>query len=156
EHTRPLMGMDTLTSMITRFGPSMPPKLVLQGIEEILSQTRAASDQQQAASMVLQGPSGSVSFSSAYQFQLFSFLPLLQKLDPPRAQQLLDDNQQLQAQLQQYPQGLSSISPQQPLGPPKGAGAGTGAGTGPGPVANNSRTSFMRTITSDKQGPPGS
>jgi hypothetical protein len=156
EHKSPLVGMDTLTSMITRFGPSMPPRLVLQGIDEILSQTKAASDQQQAASMMLQGPSGSVSFASAYQFQLFALLPLLQKLDPAHAQQLLDDNQQVQAQLQQYPQGLNSITPSQPSGPAKPAGAGTGAGTGSGSATNSVRSSFTRTITSDKQGPPGS
>ncbi len=155
EHKRLMIGNDTLTAMLIHFAPAMPPKLVLQGIDEILSETKASA-QDQNANISLMGQGGSLSFTSAYQFELFALLPILQQLDADRAKQLLDENQSLQAQLQQYPQGMNSLMPQGPPasaqgGPGSGGPAagtpGTGAGTGKRP--GGSRTTF-RTITSDK------
>ena len=156
EHKRMMIGNDTLTGMVVHFAASMPPKLVLQGIDEILDQTKASA-QDQNSNVSLMGTSGSVSFTSAYQFELFALLPILQKLDPDRAKELLDENQNLQAALQQYPQGMSSLMP--PAPPPGPAQAAPGAAT-PNPVSGkpggsaNTRTTF-RTITSDKPGPGG-
>lgn len=122
DHLKIVIGPDTLTGMIVRFAPSLPPKLVLQGIDEILSQTKTvAQDQDTAISLAGQG--GNASFTSAYQFELFALLPILQQLDEQRAKHLLEENQSLQSQLQQYPQGMNSLMPQPPPG-----GGGKGAG----------------------------
>jgi hypothetical protein len=110
EHPGMMVGDDTLTALVNRFGLSMPPKLVTQAIEEILSQAKANAEP--GNDFTVAGPGGTASFASAYEFQLFALLPLLQKLDEGRARQLLDENQDLQARLQQYPQGLSSVMPQ--------------------------------------------
>jgi hypothetical protein len=138
EHSGLTMGEESLTYMVTRFGLSMPPKLVIQAIEEILSQARANTEQSNA--LTVAGSGGSASFTSAYQFQLFALLPLLQQLDESRAKQLLDENQDLQAKLQQYPQGLSSVIPQPQPGNQRhiqstatfSLGKGNGQGPGPG------------------------
>jgi hypothetical protein len=84
------------------------------------------------------GRGGTTSFASAYQFQLFALLPLLEKLDEGRAKQLLDENQDLQARLQQYPQGLNSVIPQPQPGNQRHVQStvtfSLGKGQGPGPA----------------------
>ncbi len=134
EHTQGVfIGSNTLTGMITRFAATMPPKLVLMGIDEILSQTKAKADQE----VRLAGPGGSASFANQYQYQLFSLLPTLRRLDESRAKQLLDDNQALQAQLQQFPEGMNSLMP-----PPA-----------PGGAKGTTTSTMVRTSTSDRRGP---
>jgi tetratricopeptide (TPR) repeat protein len=115
EHRKITIGPDTMTGMIIRVAPSMPPKLVLQGVDEILSQTKTLAQDQDTAISVA-GDGGSASFTSAYQFELFALLPILQQLDADRAQHLLEENQSLQSQLQQYPQGVNSLIPPPPPG----------------------------------------
>ena len=39
----------------------------------------------------------------------FSLLPMIQDLDPSRAEQLLRDNPKMKAMLEQYPQGMKSL-----------------------------------------------
>ncbi|HEY6272383.1 MAG TPA: hypothetical protein VIX19_10365 [Terriglobales bacterium] len=156
EHKGMMIGNDTLTGMIVHFAGSFPPKLLLQGIDEILSETKAHA-QDQDANISLMGQSGSLSFTSAYQFELFALLPVLEQLDPDRAKQLLDENQALQAQLQQYPQGMNSLMPQGPA--TASAQATPGAGV-PGPGAGNPKptgtTRMTFTIsTPDKPGSAG-
>lgn len=126
--------------MIIHLGATMPPKLVLQAIDEILSQSKATAEQQADISLV--GSGGSASFANAYQFQLFALLPTLHLLDESGAKQLLDQNQDLQAKLQQYPQGINSLMPPpQPGKSPQGGGSGNRTQTrftisgNPGPAA---------------------
>jgi hypothetical protein len=138
EHPGLQVGNGTLTAMVTRFGLTMPPKLVLQAIEEILSQAKASAEDQ--SDITIQGPGGSASFASAYQYQLFALITLLQQLDESRAKQLIEQNQDLQAKLQMYPQGISSVMPTPPPGQAPKAG---------------SPTSFRTVITSDGGGKSG-
>lgn len=135
DHKGVLIGPNTLTGMIVHFAASMPPKLVLQAIDEILSRTKGKADQD----VRLAGSGGSASFASEYQYQLFALLPTLQKLDESRAKQLLDENQALQAQLQQFPDGMNSLMPPPAPGGSKGAANST----------------MFRTTTSDRRGPGG-
>ncbi|HLW51602.1 MAG TPA: hypothetical protein VKW06_02065 [Candidatus Angelobacter sp.] len=134
EHPDVRIGPGTLTGMITHFASIMPPRLVLQAIDEVLSQTKSKANQD----IRLAGTGGSASFASDYQYQLFALLPTLRKLDPSRARQLLDENQDLQAKMQQFPDGMSSLMP------PPVAGAGA-KGTGP-----NTSSTMFRTVTSDR------
>jgi hypothetical protein len=132
----------------------MPPKLVLQGIDEILSETKASA-QDQNSNISLMGQTGSVSFTSAYQFELFALLPLLQKLDPDRAKQLLDENQSLQAQLLQYPQGMDSVMPLSPQTKPAQGASQPGAAPGSGnPPSTHTHISYSISTT-DKPGAGG-
>jgi hypothetical protein len=136
EHPGMMVGDETLTALVNRFGLSMPPKLVIQAIEDILSQAKANTEP--GNDFTVAGSGGTTSFASAYQFQLFALLPLLERLDEGRAKQLLDENQDLQAKLQQYPQGLNSVIPQPQPGNQRHikdtVTFSLGKGQGPGPA----------------------
>ncbi|HSM85552.1 MAG TPA: hypothetical protein VLT16_05350 [Candidatus Limnocylindrales bacterium] len=102
------LGGGTLTDMVTHFAAGMNPKIVLQAIDEILSQAKNSDEK---FNITIGGQGGTVSFSSNYEYQLFALLPLLEQLDDERAKSLLEDNQSLQAKLQQFPQGVNSVNP---------------------------------------------
>jgi hypothetical protein len=155
EHPGVTVGEGTFTNLVVRVGASMPPKLALMAVDEILGQSKAAADRNDDISIA--GPGGVASFANAYQFQLFAVLPLLRKLDEDRAKKMLEENQDLQAKLNQYPDGINSLMP-----PPKpgaatrtmasvrtadGPGQGPGAGAGPrpgGPAPGNATQDYMR------------
>src|SRR5262249_23373062 len=162
EHPGVTVGENTFTNLVVRFGSSMPPKLTLMAVDEILGQTKTSADRNDDISIA--GPGGVASFANAYQFQLFALLPILRKLDEGRAKQLLEENQDLQAKLNQYPDGINSLMP-----PPKpggasarttasvrttdGPGPGPGAGSGPragGPAPGNAAQDYMRRETMRK------
>src|SRR5262249_47534137 len=159
EHPGVTVGENTFTNLVVRFGSSMPPKLTLMAVDEILGQTKTSADRND--DIAIAGPGGVASFANAYQFQLFALLPILRKLDEGRAKQLLEENQDLQAKLNQYPDGINSLMP-----PPKQGGAparttasvrttdrGPGAGSGPrpgGPAPGNAAQDYMRGETMRK------
>lgn len=126
EHPWVLVGGSTLTGLINKFGTSMPPALVLQAIDEILTQAKAKADQD----VRLAGSGGSARFANDYQYQLFALMPILRKLDESLAKQLLENDQDLQAKVQQFPDGLTSIMPPPPAPGSKSGNASTSTSTG--------------------------
>jgi hypothetical protein len=102
------VGDSSLTGLVVRFGDSMPPKLALEAIDEILSQARKNEDK---FSVTVGGEGGSATFNSNYEYQLFSLLPLLRKLDESGANRLIEENAALKPAVQQYPDGMNSVSP---------------------------------------------
>jgi hypothetical protein len=102
------VGESSLTGLVVRFGDSMPPKLALEAIDEILSQARKNEDK---FSVTVGGEGGSATFNSNYEYQLFSLLPLLRKLDESGANRLIEENAALKPAMQQYPNGMNSVSP---------------------------------------------
>lgn len=116
EHKRIMMG--SIETMVARFGPSMPPKLALEAIDEILSQSKKNADQY---SVSVGGSEGDASFKSMYEYELFTLLPLLRKLDETRADQLLEENAPLKTTVQRFPNGMDSISPKPAAAPGKDA-----------------------------------
>jgi hypothetical protein len=102
------VGESSLTGLVVRFGDSMPPKLALEAIDEILSQARKNEDK---FSVTVGGEGGSATFNSNYEYQLFSLLPLLRKLDESGANRLIEENAALKPAMQQYPDGMNSVSP---------------------------------------------
>lgn len=112
EHKGVRVGSDTLSYMVASFGSRMPPKVVMQAVDEILSQARKSTENaSNAASITISGEGGTTSFGSDYEYQLFALLPLIERLDEGRAKQLLEENQSLKAKLTQYSSGLASIDP---------------------------------------------
>lgn len=105
---RIMMGDGSLTNMIIRFGSKMPAKLTLEAIDEILSQAKKADT---SNTITVGSTSGTASFSSIFDYQLFALLPMLQRLDEGRAESLLKENQDLKAKMQQFPDGMRSIDP---------------------------------------------
>jgi len=112
------IGDNSFTGLLTRFGDSIPPKLALESIDEILSQARKNDDK---FSVTVGGEGGSATFNSNYEYQLFSVLPLLRKLDESGADKLLKENAALQSTMQQYPNGMDSVSPKPAAAPDKDA-----------------------------------
>jgi hypothetical protein len=110
EHKGMQIGGGSLTSMVVRHAAIMPPQLVMQAIDEILSQAKSNDEHNHIS---LGGDGGSASFNSSYEYQLFALLPVLRKLDESRAKELLEENQSVKALAQQFPEGLQSISPPQ-------------------------------------------
>jgi len=109
DHTKQkLFGGGDLTTLIIRYGESMPPKLALEAIDEILSQARKNDD---PLSVTVGGEGGTASFNSMYEYQLFALLPLFRKLDESGANRLVEENTALKTTMQQYPKGMDSVSP---------------------------------------------
>lgn len=119
EHPGLIIGDASLTNMVVRFGPQMPPKLVMQAIDEILAQAKKNADH---SSITIGGEGGTVNFASVYEYQLFALLPLLEQIDESRAKSLLEENQSLQARMTQFSNGLVSIDPSLTSAPAKHGG----------------------------------
>jgi hypothetical protein len=100
----------SLTGLILRHSAGMDPKVLMLAMEEVLSQSKSKDEKNQRA-MTIGGDGGTVSFSSDYEYQLFAFLPLIQQIDESRAKALLEENQSIQAMLQQFPLGMQSVDP---------------------------------------------
>jgi hypothetical protein len=118
-------GEGTLSGMIVRNYGVMNPKLALQAIDEILSQAKASDENNHNNNISIGGSGGSVSFTSQYEYELFALMPVLERLDESRANSLLQENQALQAKLQQFPQGTQSVNPPAPPQPPGAAAKDT-------------------------------
>lgn len=108
----------SLTDMIVRHSSVMAPQLVLSAIDDILQDARKQDEENHGNNITIGGSGGAVSFEGNYQYQLFALLPIIQQLDESRAKSLLDENQTLQAKLQQYPLGIESVMPT-PKEPPR-------------------------------------
>jgi hypothetical protein len=109
QHEGPIIGDQSFTEMVVRYGASMSPKVTLEAINEILGQAKAVDKDK--SSITIGGDGGSASFTSNYDYQLFAVLPLLRQLDESKARTLLEENQNIQGQLEKYPNGLDSVSP---------------------------------------------
>ncbi|HEX7289186.1 MAG TPA: hypothetical protein VF532_23580 [Candidatus Angelobacter sp.] len=100
----------SLTGLITRHSAGMNPKVLMAAMEEVLSQSKSKDEKNQRA-MTIGGDGGTVAFSSDYEYQLFALIPLIQQIDESRAKALLEENQSIQAMLQQFPLGMQSVDP---------------------------------------------
>jgi hypothetical protein len=147
KHSGMMLG-DSLTDLIVRHSSSMAPKIVLSAIEDILSQAKREDEDNHGNNITIGGNGGTVSFEGNYQYQLFAFLPILQRLDDSRAKSLLDENQALQTMLQQYPMGLESVMPQPRETPKSASGSQNGA---PGKDAPAAGQRMERSILSTDQ-----
>ncbi len=97
---------DEFEVFVSRTWQSLPPDMVLQAIDEILKQERESDTKM---GITVGAAQGAVSFGSTYQYALFQMLPILQELDPGRADQLLQENHDLQSTVQHFPNGFKSL-----------------------------------------------
>lgn len=102
------VGDGTFTDLVMRFGDSVPPKLALEAIDEILSQARKSDDK---SAVTVGGSGGSATFNSNYDYQLFALLPLLRRLDESGAKRLVEENAALKSAMNRFPDGMESVSP---------------------------------------------
>ncbi len=100
---------DDVGSFIERTWLHVPPALVLEAIDKVLEQTKS---QESHSHYSMASAEGSVALTSAYELRLFQLLPVLEELDKDKAESLLRDDAELQAQLKKYPKGMKSLTSQ--------------------------------------------
>ncbi len=107
-------GGNDFGDLIYRNWQGLPPALVRDAIDAVLKQAQAGEGESHEITMF--SGKGSLAFNSAYEWRLFQLLPVLRRIDESAAEDLLQKNQRVQAQLQRFPQGLQSWSgdPDQP------------------------------------------
>ncbi|HEV2991119.1 MAG TPA: hypothetical protein VG759_21955 [Candidatus Angelobacter sp.] len=105
EHKQLAIGSDDLATMVVRFHRMIPRSLLLEAIDEILTQAR----QTTPGRFDLSSNLGAASFSSNYEYRLFEVLPVLTELDPDRAKSLLEEQQNVKGMLRQFPDGIQSL-----------------------------------------------
>jgi hypothetical protein len=103
--------LEDLGTLIVRFWRHLPPRLVLQAIDEVLDHAQKAEKREKPASLTVGTGLGEAQFSTEYQFRLFELLPIIQELDSARADSILAENPRLAGVLKTYPMGLQSLEP---------------------------------------------
>ncbi|HYH00005.1 MAG TPA: hypothetical protein VD837_12795 [Terriglobales bacterium] len=113
--------------MIARFWRQLPRELVRQSIDEVLKQTDPANAKDApAVTFSMASDKGTLSFASAYQYQLFQFLPILQEIDSSLAEQYMKKYSELAALLRRHPQGIEALYSPHSEAPDAGTKLGTG------------------------------
>jgi hypothetical protein len=102
-------GRDDVGNFIERTWQHVPPALVLEAIDKVLEQTKS---QESHSHYSMASAEGSVALKSPYELRLFQLLPVLEELDKDKAESLLRDDTELQAQLKKYPKGMQSLTSQ--------------------------------------------
>ena len=92
-----------------RFGDKLPPAVILEATDRILDHAKEEIEAGLAMPVNFDSSHGSASFGSIYELRLFELLPVIQSLDPSKAEQLLRDNPKTKAVLERYPQGMRSL-----------------------------------------------
>src|SRR5262249_25939427 len=101
------LTMDDIGGFIEKTWTYVPSALVLEAIDKVLEQAKSEESHSQY-SMVSE--KGGIALKSPYELRLFQLLPVLQELDKGKADSLLRDDAEMQAQLKKYPKGMASLN----------------------------------------------
>ena len=112
QHTTHAMGLpgEDFAGMVMEFWQQIPPATAMDAIDSILSKAKDKDDPMAQMRMGFSTKKASLDFSSAYEYRLFELLPIIQQLDKEKAESLLHDNSDAKSLLQQYPEGLRSVT----------------------------------------------
>lgn len=107
-------GSDDLATMVLRFRPELPASLVMQAIDQLLDRAKAADEARQNNNerdlrVGISAYKGDAYFVSSYEFRLFQLLPVLEELDPSRAEGLRSSSGDVRTALERYPRGMESL-----------------------------------------------
>jgi hypothetical protein len=105
-----MMSEDQMTNLVLGTYDLLPAPSVLEGIDLILSRASKYTEEENF-SVTVGGKDGEATFSSMYDFKLFELLPVLDKLDPAKAEALRRDHSNIAALNKKCPNGMSSLSP---------------------------------------------
>lgn len=100
--------VDDFPDLTVRFWQELPSELVLEAVDEVLTQTKKANRQRAIRATTTDDH---LEFASTYQYRLFQFLPILDRLDPAKAESLRKENADLARVLGKYPLGQQSLDP---------------------------------------------
>jgi hypothetical protein len=99
------LGQDDIGSFLEKTWQQVPPAMALDAFDKILDQAKSNDSPQH---MSVTNDKGSVNLN-LYQLRLFQLMPMIAVLDKDRAEKLLRENAELQAQLSKYPKGMNSL-----------------------------------------------
>ena len=114
-HSSELYPMDgDFAIMVLRFAEKLPGSLVVQAIDQLLDRAKSADEVQrnngeQNLRVGISANKGDAYFASSYEFRLFQLMPVLEHLDPTRAESLRRERSEVRAVLERYPRGLDSL-----------------------------------------------
>ena len=117
---------DDFGEMVSRFYEKLPPSVTIEAIDTLLDAAKEQDKENQMHVSFSTTQGKAASFDSAYQMRLFEVLPILQQLDPSRAEDLLKENTALRPMMAEYPKGLGSIRPHRDRGASSEQEAGSG------------------------------
>ncbi|HTM35681.1 MAG TPA: hypothetical protein VL156_02935 [Terriglobales bacterium] len=98
---------DDIGTFIEKTWTHVPPELALEGIDKVLEKTKS---EESHSHYSMSSEKGSIALKSPYELRLFQLLPVLQELDKDKADSLLRDDAEMQAQLKKYPSGMASLT----------------------------------------------
>jgi hypothetical protein len=92
-------------ALLMHFWRELPRGIALDSIDAVLSKAKEQdkSGPQSDPTVITTSRKGTLSFESTYELRLFELIPILETLDPGRAEGLLSDNPKVQKQLHEYP-----------------------------------------------------
>ena len=102
------MRFEDIGTLVARFWDKLPPVVIVEATDRILAHAKEESKAEHAPFNFVSSH-GSASFGSIYELRLFQLLPVIQNLDPSKAEQLLRDNPKTKGMLERYPQGMRSL-----------------------------------------------
>jgi hypothetical protein len=103
------LHFEDIGTLVVRFGDKLPPAVILEATDRILDHAKEETEAGPAVPFNFGSSHGSASFSSIYELRLFQLLPVIQNLDPSKAEQLLRDNPKTKGMLERYPRGMRSL-----------------------------------------------
>lgn len=103
--------MNDFGVLLVRFWREVP-SMALDAVDTVLARSKDRDESKKAHSVSIVLTNGkSLGFESEYEYRVFQLLPVLQELDPSRAETLLAEHDRARSALGQYPRGMQSIDP---------------------------------------------
>jgi hypothetical protein len=99
------LGQDDIATFLEKTWQQVPPAMALDAFDKILDQAKSTDSPQH---MSVTSDKGTVNLN-LYQLRSFQLMPMIAVLDNDRAEKLLRNNAELQAQLSKYPKGMKSL-----------------------------------------------
>ena len=106
EDEKEFYGFENLDRLVLNCYNMVPAPLVSEAIDLFLSRAKSKGDKFQGT---LSGDRGTLTFDSLYAAELFRLLPVLRNVDPAKAKALLREHPDVAAQLQRFPNGITSL-----------------------------------------------
>ena len=116
QHTSTFRSNGDFPDMVTKFQDQLPPALLQQAVDEILSQAKTADEKFGGMTISVASSQGAASFQSAYDFRLFQLAPVLKRIDAERAERLLKERQDVSTLASKYPEAMNSLNSNGPTG----------------------------------------
>ena len=101
------MGQHDFGDFIEQVWKYVPAAVVVEAIDKALNEAKSKESHSHYS---MASAKGGIALNSPYEFRLFQLLPVLEELDKDKAESLLRDDADLQAQLKKYPGGMASLN----------------------------------------------